>query len=71
MRVDVGGECAFDESKRDLCRRGADCKPLFRRYAFYLAFENANCDDYVTEKFTQLLKFPIVPIVLRRSSYKK
>ena len=71
MRVDVGGKCAFDEAKRELCARGADCTPLMRRYFFYLAFENENCENYVTEKFSQLVALPIVPIVMKRSSYKK
>jgi Glycosyltransferase family 10 (fucosyltransferase) C-term len=41
---------------------------LIARYKFYLAFENANCDDYVTEKFWRLLKLGVVPIVLPDSA---
>ena len=70
MRVDVGGNCAFNKSMRDLCPRDSDCTQLFQHYAFYLAFENANCDEYLTEKFIKLLEYPIVPIVMKRSSYK-
>ncbi|KAI6220012.1 Alpha-(1,3)-fucosyltransferase C [Aphelenchoides fujianensis] len=68
--VDVGGKCAFNESLRDLCPRNADCDPLISSYFFYLAFENANCLDYVTEKFDRLLPLPVVPIVLKRSVYQ-
>ena len=71
MRVDVGGNCAFNESMRDFCPRKADCTRLFHNYAFYLAFENANCDEYVTEKFLNLLEYPILPIILKRAVYKK
>uniref|UniRef100_A0AC34FVF5 Fucosyltransferase n=1 Tax=Panagrolaimus sp. ES5 TaxID=591445 RepID=A0AC34FVF5_9BILA len=44
-------------------------KNEFERHYFYLAFENAVCDGYVTEKFWRL-KALIVPIVLKRSILK-
>lgn len=34
-----------------------------QKYRFRIAFENANCKDYVTEKFWQSLRSNIVPIV--------
>ncbi|KAI6171861.1 Glyco-tran-10-N domain-containing protein [Aphelenchoides besseyi] len=40
-------------------------------YYFYLAFENSNCEDYITEKFDNLLQLPVVPIVMKRSVYAK
>ena len=33
-------------------------------YKFYFAFENSLCDDYITEKFFNMLKHNIVPVVL-------
>ncbi|KAI8088969.1 uncharacterized protein BX664DRAFT_263696 [Halteromyces radiatus] len=42
---------------------------LMAEYKFYLAIENANCDDYVTEKLMDTLKFSAVPIVDGPNSY--
>ena len=39
-------------------------------YKFYLAFENALCPDYVTEKFFRTLKLPVVPIVMGGDNYE-
>jgi hypothetical protein len=36
---------------------------LGTKYKFYLAFENSNCDEYVTEKTTYAMQFGMVPIV--------
>ncbi|KAI6196041.1 Glyco-tran-10-N domain-containing protein [Aphelenchoides besseyi] len=71
MTVDVGGKCAFNESARDLCPRSTDCNKLISGYYFYLAFENSNCEEYITEKFVSLLQLPVVPIVMKRSVYAK
>jgi glycoprotein 3-alpha-L-fucosyltransferase len=37
---------------------------LGSRYKFYLALENSDCDDYVTEKvFRNALKSGMIPVV--------
>ena len=36
---------------------------------FFLAFENQNCDDYMTEKFWRSLSFDIIPIVLQPAKH--
>lgn len=36
-------------------------------YKFYLAFENANCRDYITEKLYNALRHNVVPIVMGAS----
>lgn len=48
IQVDIYGRCG------DLkCDRGdIKCREMLRTtYKFYLAFENTNCRDYITEKF--------------------
>ena len=40
-------------------------KEYLRPYKFYLSFENANCQDYLTEKFFTALRTEVViPIAL-------
>ncbi|KAI6184792.1 Fucosyl transferase [Aphelenchoides bicaudatus] len=68
FHVDIGGKCSPDN--KDLCPRGRDCNPLISQYYFYLAFENENCVDYVTEKMVDLLSLSVVPIVMKRSVYQ-
>ncbi|VDO67031.1 unnamed protein product [Heligmosomoides polygyrus] len=42
----------------------------YRPYKFYIALENSNCVDYVTEKFYQtLISRVAIPIVLKRDIY--
>ncbi|KAK4317434.1 hypothetical protein Pmani_011442 [Petrolisthes manimaculis] len=38
-------------------------------YLFFLAFENALCEDYVTEKLYNLLFYPLVPVVMGAADY--
>ncbi|TRY79221.1 hypothetical protein TCAL_12521, partial [Tigriopus californicus] len=65
IQVDIFGSCG-----RPGCQRGSDCdKDAFRKYKFYLSFENALCSDYVTEKLFSALSKDIVPIVLGGADY--
>ena len=49
----------------------SECKDKAKLYKFYLAFENYNCKDYVTEKYWRnALSRDIVPIVIA-GSYNK
>jgi hypothetical protein len=36
---------------------------LLNQYKFYLAMENSNCKDYVTEKLFRTLAMGLVPII--------
>lgn len=57
----------------DLCPRKmneAVCYEMMERhYKFYLSFENAICDEYVSEKFFNAIGRNIVPIVLGGADY--
>ena len=37
---------------------------FFRRYKFILAFQNARCDDYMTEKIFRTINMGVVPVYL-------
>jgi len=57
---------------RDECRQGSECeKRVFTEFKYYLAFENRNCTDYITEKLWKSFDKKIIPIVLQpeRESY--
>uniref|UniRef100_A0A1A9UGR0 Fucosyltransferase n=1 Tax=Glossina austeni TaxID=7395 RepID=A0A1A9UGR0_GLOAU len=63
IEVDIYGECGPYKCSRDT---GDACFQMLERdYKFYLAFENSNCNDYVTEKFfVNALNHNILPIVM-------
>jgi hypothetical protein len=45
-------------------------KMIAEKYLFYLSFENAVCDDYVTEKLFKVFDFNLIPIVMGGADYK-
>ena len=61
--VDILGACG----KKWKCGKRwhhDDCFGILNTtYRYYLAFENALCDDYITEKFFENLQYDIIPIV--------
>ena len=70
LHIDIFGGCA----KKDPCNRTDKClNEMFRRYKFYLAFENSMCIDYITEKVWKSLLSGMVPIVYGASleDYKR
>lgn len=63
LKVDIYGACGnfkCSRSTSDLCFELLD-----NDYKFYLAFENSNCKDYITEKFfVNALYRNVLPIVM-------
>ena len=73
LNVDVMGKCGLipcDQvnhlSEGDNCTQTVDM-----RYKFYLAFENAICDEYVTEKLFRRLQLNTVLIVMGGVDYSR
>ena len=73
--IDIFGKCGKPDPCKDLIKditKWWECqKAIRRKYKFYLAFENARCSDYITEKLWWALHQGIVPIVMgpSRSNY--
>ncbi|XP_064599088.1 alpha-(1,3)-fucosyltransferase 7-like [Liolophura sinensis] len=64
MHLDFYGKCAGRPCFDAECNDAA-----MKKYKFFLAFENGNCLNYITEKFwNALLTFDAVPVVLGGSS---
>ncbi|KAF2900249.1 hypothetical protein ILUMI_05933 [Ignelater luminosus] len=62
ISVDIYGACGT----LGCPRQDSTCFQLLDRdYKFYLAFENSNCGDYITEKFyVNSLQYNVIPIVM-------
>ena len=60
IEIDIYGKCG----KTDPCKRNQECLiSMYKKYKFYLAFENSQCYDYITEKVWKSLYYGMVPIV--------
>ncbi|XP_062554030.1 glycoprotein 3-alpha-L-fucosyltransferase A isoform X1 [Armigeres subalbatus] len=63
IQVDIYGACGTYKCSRTTADKCFEI--LDRDYKFYLAFENSNCKDYITEKFfVNALNRNILPIVM-------
>ncbi|XP_036619734.1 alpha-(1,3)-fucosyltransferase 10 isoform X1 [Trichosurus vulpecula] len=67
IQVDSYGECLRNRDLPPQLKNPAsmDDDAFYRilaQYKFILAFENAVCDDYITEKFWRPLKLGVVPV---------
>jgi glycoprotein 3-alpha-L-fucosyltransferase len=50
----------------DKCDKGSECERVnFEHFKYYLAFENKNCSDYITEKVWKSLANHMIPIVMQ------
>lgn len=68
IRVDVYGTCG-----NMTCQKSFAClEMLSRKYYFYLSFESALCEDFITEKFFHMFfkGIHIVPVVMGGADYK-
>ena len=65
--LDIYGACG--ELKCDKSKSAECYADLSKKYLFYLSFENANCKDYVTEKFFNVFKYDLIPIVHGGADY--
>ncbi|XP_050403914.1 glycoprotein 3-alpha-L-fucosyltransferase A [Patella vulgata] len=72
ITVDIYGYCGTLKCPRNA---GSKCFEMMSKvYKFYLAFENANCKDYITEKFfVNGLQHDVIPVVMgaRKEDYEK
>ena len=66
--IDQYGQCSSTNKKQTRIS-DHDFERLLFKYKFYLAFENAHCQDYITEKvFYNALAHGSIPIVLGASA---
>ncbi|XP_063883307.1 alpha-(1,3)-fucosyltransferase C-like isoform X2 [Scylla paramamosain] len=65
--VDVFGACGPFECPR---KHTKECYGMLNAsYKFYLSFENSLCRDYITEKFFNILRLDVVPVVFGLGNY--
>lgn len=72
--IDIYGKCGTLNctSLNGICEDPLSCyKVIGPNYKFYLAFENSLCEDYITEKFYNALRFGMVPVVFGYGDYAK
>lgn len=59
ISTDIYGSCGSRS-----CPRDHSCNKMLSKYKFYLAFENSECNGYITEKFWHnALIYNLVPVV--------
>lgn len=75
ISVHIYGSCGPFRCKvpKSQALSGVDCRvQIYNKYKFYLSFENTNCQDYVTEKYFDILAFSeMIPIVYGGAIYAK
>ena len=63
LDIDMYGLCYNKPCGHSRSEFDKSCNDLLKQYKFYLAFENNDCKDYVTEKYWQSLQREQIPIV--------
>ena len=69
MDVHIYGKCGKHKCSRD--NETACMVQAEQNYRFYFSFENSICDDYVTEKFFNVMKYSIVPVTYGGADLEK
>uniref|UniRef100_A0A0N4Z8E3 Fucosyltransferase n=1 Tax=Parastrongyloides trichosuri TaxID=131310 RepID=A0A0N4Z8E3_PARTI len=66
------GECALSNEPKEACKKfDYECeRVVINSYYFFIAFENALCDNYITEKYWARYSFDSIPIVIKRDIYE-
>ena len=64
VQLDVYGTCGEPHPCGATHQDDACFDRFIRQYKFYLAFENGECRDYITEKFWGTLERGVVPVVM-------
>lgn len=67
LDMDMYGLCYYKPCGNPSDQWDKSCDVMMRQYKFYLAFENNDCRDYVTEKYWFALGRDQIPIVNWRS----
>lgn len=69
-KVDIYGECGGIFGRIMCPRHSEKCAKHLGHYKFYLAFENAICPDYVTEKYWDSVPVGAIPVVFGGKTFK-
>ncbi|VDM65127.1 unnamed protein product [Strongylus vulgaris] len=73
--VTVRGRCeralsVNNKTRSASCKEDCSDDDLIATHRFYIAFENSNCNDYITEKFFYRVSQLLVPVVFKRRIYE-
>ena len=75
IQVDVYGKCGdfnyCEETFKDNYSHEKCLEYLSKNYKYYFAFETNVCDNYVTDKFFNVLKYDLVPIIFKSFDHDK
>jgi alpha-1,3-fucosyltransferase len=72
--IDIYGDCGNLSCSRNTTYGFSDpeCYDMLEaKYKFYLSFENSICDDYVTEKFFEIMNHDMIPVVYGGANYSR
>ncbi|CAG7837240.1 unnamed protein product [Allacma fusca] len=69
IEVDIYGACGSHKCPHTLEDRDPCLKHIGDQYKFYLAFENALCEDYITDEFFAAFEHGMVPVTYGLGDY--